>query len=165
MDFSWWLHLLVILRLRGLSTPGAYWLRVVHSASDRTPRLHAPLLNKLRTSVRHPQGRGVRRAPVLRLWLCIFLVLFASFGGSGSLLDSAVGEACTQSCPDDDERGRCASDCDDCLCCVHARPVMLARAAALLPGRPGPLRIDREDQAPPSADVGDILHVPILALA
>jgi hypothetical protein len=102
---------------------------------------------------------------VLRLWLCILLVLFAPFGGSGSLLASAVGEVCTQSCPDDDERGQCAPDCDDCLCCVHARPVMIARPATLLPGHPEPVRIERDEQAPPSADVGDILHVPILALA
>lgn len=42
---------------------------------------------------------------------------------------------------------------------------MLARSAVLLPARQGPVLIEHEEQAPPSVDVGDILHVPILALA
>jgi hypothetical protein len=102
---------------------------------------------------------------VVRLWLCLLLVLFASVGGSGFRLAAATGAACTQSCPDDDERGQCAPDCADCSCCVHARPVMLAPSAVLLLGCSGPMLIEHEEQAPPAVDMGDILHVPRLALA
>jgi hypothetical protein len=51
------------------------------------------------------------------------------------------------------------------LCCVHARTVMLAPSAVLLPSRSGPVLIEHEEQTPPAVDMGDILHVPILALA
>jgi hypothetical protein len=110
------------------------------------------------------EATSVRRALVLRLWLYLLLVLFAFVGGSGFPLAAAIGEACAQSCPDDDERGQCAPDCADCSCCVHTRTVMLAPPAVLLPSRSGPVLIEHEEQAPPAVDVGDILHVPILAL-
>ena len=109
-------------------------------------------------------ANSVRRALMLRLLLCLLLVLFASVGGSGFPLAAVTGDACEQSCPDDDERGQCAPDCADCTCCVHARTVMLAPSAVLLPGRSGPVLIEHEEQAPPAVDLGDILHVPILAL-
>lgn len=102
---------------------------------------------------------------MLRTWLCIIALLFASVGGSGFLPAVATGDVCTQSCQDDNERGQCAPDCTDCLCCSHARPVMLACPVTLLLSLPGPVPIEHEEQAPPSVDVGDILHVPILALA
>jgi hypothetical protein len=102
---------------------------------------------------------------VFRLWLCLLLVLFASVGGSGFPLAAATGDACVQSCPDDDERGQCAPDCTDCLCCAHGRTVMLARADALLPSGSAPSRIEHEEQAPPAVDASDILHVPRLILA
>jgi hypothetical protein len=102
---------------------------------------------------------------VLRIWLCVIALLFASVGGSGFPLAAATNDECVQGCPDDDERGQCASDCADCLCCVHARTVMLAPSAVLLPSRSGPVLIEHEEQTPPAVDMGDILHVPILALA
>jgi hypothetical protein len=102
---------------------------------------------------------------MFRTWLCIIALLFASVGGTGSLPGLASGDVCTQNCQDDDERGQCAPDCDDCLCCSHARPAMLARAAILPPSLPDPVLIEHEEPEPLSVDVGDILHVPIAALA
>jgi hypothetical protein len=42
---------------------------------------------------------------------------------------------------------------------------MLAPSGVLLPGRSVPVLIEHEEQAPLTVDAGDILHVPILALA
>ena len=102
---------------------------------------------------------------MLRIWLCIFALLFASLGGSGLVPAFASGEACTQRCPDDDEHGQCSPDCADCTCCGHTRPVMLARTAPLLLKAPGSVLLAEEEEAPLSVDTDDILHVPIAVLA
>jgi hypothetical protein len=115
-------------------------------------------------SLGEPGAKVLRKAPMFRTWLCLAL-LFASVGGTGSLPTVASGDGCAQNCQDDDERGQCAPDCADCLCCAHARPVMLARSATLLQSLPGSVPIEHEEQTPPFVDAGDILHVPILALA
>ena len=104
---------------------------------------------------------------MLRIWLCLCLLLFApNLGGLLPTLSGTAGEVCTQSCPDDDERGQCAPDCADCTCCGHVRsvaaPVRLPSPTQRVP-RP-PLFVHDEDE-PASADVGDILHVPIALLA
>jgi len=75
------------------------------------------------------------------------------------------GEACTQSCPDDDERGQCSPDCADCTCCGHPRPVVLARPAPLLLSPLRAVLLGDEEQEPLSVDTGDILHVPIAVRA
>lgn len=106
-----------------------------------------------------------RRASVIRTWFCLIALLLVSVGGTGYLPTVAAGDVCTQSCQDDDERGQCAPDCADCTCCAHARPVMLARAAIPLPSLPAPVLIEHEEHEPLSVDLGDILHVPIVALA
>ncbi|WP_224360817.1 hypothetical protein [Hyalangium versicolor] len=97
---------------------------------------------------------------MIRIWLCIIALLCASVGDSVSMPTAAVGSGCTQNCADDDERGQCAPDCTDCLCCVHAHPVMLAAPTALLLSVHATALIEHEQQKPPSVDLDDILHVP-----
>lgn len=102
--------------------------------------------------------------PVLRLWLCLSLLLFAPI--RGGFLPSIEGDVCTQSCPDDDANGKCAPDCADCACCGHVRTVALPLSGLSSPAPvPRPRLVAHEEDEPPSADVGDILHVPRAALA
>jgi|GEM_PF-2307832 len=102
---------------------------------------------------------------VLRIWLCVLALLFASVGGSGFNPAVSTGEACAQSCPDDDERGQCSPDCVDCTCCGHMRPVLMVRSSLLLLSPPGGVSLVDEVKEPLPVDTGDILHVPIAALA
>ncbi len=102
---------------------------------------------------------------MLRLWLFLSLLLSTPVGG-GLLSPASSGDVCTQSCRDDDERGQCAPDCTDCVCCSHARPVVVAPTPATVPMAPRPPpAAEHEEDEPPSVDVGDILHVPIVPLA
>ncbi|MBN1205547.1 MAG: hypothetical protein JXB05_11565 [Myxococcaceae bacterium] len=96
---------------------------------------------------------------MLRTWLCIGF-LFLTPGGGG-LLPLVQGDVCEQGCPDDDARGQCAPDCADCTCCSHVRSVVLAPSAIVLLSLPRPSFFGQEDDEPASADLGDILHVPI----
>ncbi|MFP2928398.1 hypothetical protein ACLESO_25030 [Pyxidicoccus sp. 3LG] len=104
---------------------------------------------------------------MLRLWLCLSLLLFApGFGGLLPTVAGAAVEVCSQDCPDDDDRGQCAPDCADCTCCGHVRSVAAPiPVPSLVPRADRPPLFAREEQEPPSADVGDILHVPIAVLA
>ena len=104
---------------------------------------------------------------MLRIWLCLSLLLFApSVGGLLPTLAGVAGEVCTQSCEDDDAQGQCAPDCVDCTCCAHVRSVAAPiPMPSLAPRVDRPSRFAHEEAAPPSADVGDILHVPIAVLA
>ncbi|MCY1016877.1 hypothetical protein [Pyxidicoccus sp. MSG2] len=104
---------------------------------------------------------------MLRIWLCLSLLLFApSVGGLLPTLSGTAGEVCAQRCADDDERGQCAPDCADCTCCGHVRSVAAADFAPfLLPHVERPPRFAHDEDAPSSADLGDILHVPIVVLA
>lgn len=102
---------------------------------------------------------------MLRIWLCVIALLFASVGGSGFSPLPSSGEECSQSCPDDDSRGQCSPDCADCTCCAHPRPVALVRAAWILVSPPSTLLPVEEEQEPLSAHTGDILHVPRRSLA
>ncbi|MDY7229139.1 hypothetical protein [Hyalangium rubrum] len=102
---------------------------------------------------------------MLRIWLCLFTLLFAPVGGFGFMPAVSSGGVCMQSCPDDDEQGQCALDCTDCTCCSHVRPVVLARTNTVIPSPPEPDSTEHDEQQPPSADAGDILHVPIAHLA
>lgn len=104
----------------------------------------------------------VEKWAVLRIWLCVVFLLLTP--GSGGLLP-LVQDVCTQNCPDDDVRGQCAPDCADCSCCSHVRPVVLAPSATVLLVLPRPALFVQEEDEPTSADVGDILHVPIAPLA
>lgn len=105
-------------------------------------------------------------AAVFRTWLCILALLFAPASGFGFMPAVSSGDACVQSCPDDDARGQCAPDCQDCACCAHVHPVVvLARAHVVVQWSAGAPRIAHDERQPPSADVGDILHVPIVPLA
>lgn len=104
---------------------------------------------------------------MLRIWLCLCLLLLApSVGGLLPTLSGIAGEVCTQQCADDDEQGQCAPDCVDCTCCAHVRSVAapLPRPS-LAPRAERQSRFAYEEAEPPSADVGDILHVPIAVLA
>ena len=104
---------------------------------------------------------------MLRIWLCLSLLLFApSVGGLLPTLSGMAAEVCAQGCADDDAQGQCAPDCADCTCCGHVRSVAApASAPSLLSRAERPPRFAYEERAPPSADVGDILHVPIAVLA
>nr|WP_225936945.1 hypothetical protein [Myxococcus sp. RHSTA-1-4] len=82
------------------------------------------------------------------------------------VLSGTVGEVCTQSCPDDDERGQCAPDCTDCTCCGHVRTVAAPLPVpSLVTHMPGPPLFVHEEDEPASTDAGDILHPPIAFLA
>jgi hypothetical protein len=104
---------------------------------------------------------------VLRIWLFLSLLLFApGVGGLLPTLAGGAGEVCTQQCADDDEQGHCAPDCVDCTCCAHVRSVAApVPMPSLTPCADRPSRFAHEEVEPPSADVGDILHVPIAVLA
>jgi hypothetical protein len=102
---------------------------------------------------------------VLRIWLCLYALLFAPVGGFGFTPAVSSGGVCMQICPDDDEQGQCAPDCTDCACCSHVQQVVLACSHTLMPSIAEPAPIEHEEQQPPSADVGDILHVPRAHLA
>ncbi|QSQ20270.1 hypothetical protein JY651_34110 [Pyxidicoccus parkwayensis] len=104
---------------------------------------------------------------MLRIWFCLYLLLFApSVGGMLPSLPGTQEEVCSQRCADDDERGQCAPDCADCTCCGHVRSVA---APELMPSLgvdvERPPRFAYDEAMPPSVDVGDIQHVPIAALA
>lgn len=104
---------------------------------------------------------------MLRIWLCLCLLLFApSEGGFSPSLAGTASEVCSQRCADDDERGQCAPDCADCTCCGHVRSVAAPAAVpSLLSHVEGTHRFAYDETVPPSAEPGDILHVPIAALA
>jgi hypothetical protein len=104
---------------------------------------------------------------VLRIWLCLSLLLFApGLGGLLPALSGATAEVCTQQCPDDDAEGQCAPDCVDCTCCSHVRSVAApVPVPSLAPRAERTSRVTRDEAEPPSADVGDIQHVPIAVLA
>lgn len=102
---------------------------------------------------------------MFRIWLCLIALLFAPTGGFGFMPAVSSGVACVQSCPDDDEQGQCAPDCVDCTCCSHVRPVALSRAHSVIPSPAAPHLTEHDERQPPSADLGDILHVPIVPLA
>ncbi|REG23700.1 hypothetical protein ATI61_116172 [Archangium gephyra] len=112
-----------------------------------------------------PRSGVLGLSTVLRVFFLLSLLLLTP-AGSGLLSTASSGDVCMQSCPDDDEHGQCAPDCTDCICCAHVRLVVVAPAlpTVLLAPRPPPVARHEEDE-PPSADVGDILHVPIVVLA
>jgi hypothetical protein len=77
----------------------------------------------------------------------------------------AVQAVCHESCPDDDEDGRCPPGCMDCTCCVRA-PSM-ARVEATLPVPPTPhLQRARpaDETIPASAELREVLHIPKLSV-
>ncbi|WP_257455255.1 hypothetical protein [Archangium lipolyticum] len=101
---------------------------------------------------------------MLRIWFFLSLLLFAPVGG-GLVPPASPGVVCTQRCEDDDERGQCAPDCLDCTCCSHLRQVVLTPTLSSLPRAPRPPPVEHEEDEPTSVEVGDILHIPIVALA
>ncbi|MCY1078658.1 hypothetical protein [Archangium lansingense] len=102
---------------------------------------------------------------MLRIWFVLSLLLFTPVGG-GLLSPTSSGDVCMQSCPDDDESGQCAPDCTDCVCCAHARLMVVAPIPSTIPMAPKPPpAVRHEEDEPSSADVGDIQHVPIVSLA
>ncbi|MFY1826163.1 hypothetical protein ACN47A_09645 [Myxococcus fulvus] len=103
-----------------------------------------------------------------RIWLCLSLLLFApTEGGLWMAFSDASDTVCAQRCPDDDSSGQCAPDCADCTCCGHVRSVSAAPVASSsllwIAPRPRPVMVDED--APASADLDDILHVPRADLA
>ena len=112
-----------------------------------------------------PRSGVLGLSTVLRVFFLLSLLLCTP-AGSGLLSAASPGDVCMQSCPDDDEHGQCAPDCTDCVCCAHVRRVIVAPVLSTVPLAPRSPPVARhEEDEPASADVGDILHVPIVALA
>lgn len=102
---------------------------------------------------------------MLRVWFFLSLLLFAPVGG-GLWPSASSGDVCVQSCRDDDERGQCAPDCIDCVCCSHAHQAVVAPTPSTVSwARRAAPAIEHDEDEPPSAEPGDILHVPIAPLA
>lgn len=96
--------------------------------------------------------RGLARV-VVALLLAVFMV--QAVGGS-----TASAGPCAQQCEDDGPDGQCAPNCEDCVCCVHARVAVTGLASALLPIAVRTYRVARAETSPPQAEAEDILRVP-----
>lgn len=97
-------------------------------------------------------------AVVKRALALLACLLLAPATDVGSLVS---GVACVETCPDDDDDGRCPPTCTSCPCTGHARadlrgPVVVAAATA-----GDPLRPFESDAASSPPFVSDILHVPL----
>ncbi len=98
---------------------------------------------------------------LLRTVVCLMLL---SFGASGVLPSAAADDVrCEQTCPDDDEKGQCAPDCDDCICCAHLRPVAVIQAPGSVSVPLADALVVHAEHPPASPYLGEILHVPIAA--
>ncbi|MFZ5471432.1 MAG: hypothetical protein ACOZIN_18570 [Myxococcota bacterium] len=98
----------------------------------------------------------------LRVLSCLSVLLVAQANGVGSSL-AASKEPCEGCCPcpGDDEQGQCAPLCQDCVCCPHARPVVLAPMESRTPeGEPSSLKTEAPVAYLPSPFVEEISHVP-----
>jgi hypothetical protein len=78
---------------------------------------------------------------------------------------SAAPEPCAQSCEDDGPDGQCAPDCEDCVCCVHARVAVAGRPVASPPVEARRYRLALTEGGPPETEAQDILRVPKLFAA
>lgn len=98
-------------------------------------------------------------SPVVRRVLVVLVcLLVAQATDLGSLV---AGVACVETCPDDDDAGRCPPTCASCACTSSARadvprPVPVAAAEG-----GDDLRPFETDAAPSPPHVLDILHVPL----
>jgi hypothetical protein len=73
---------------------------------------------------------------------------------------SAAPEPCAQQCEDDGPDGQCAPDCEDCVCCVHARVAVTGRALTPLPIEVCRYRAAIIESCPPEPVCQDIWRVP-----
>ncbi len=93
--------------------------------------------------------------------LRVFLLAVFLFGPAGALAPIFDGNArCEDTCPDDDERGQCAPDCDDCTCCAHSRPIAVAPSGLRLTAGGSEEAFEGDLLVPPTPYVGEILQVP-----
>jgi hypothetical protein len=93
--------------------------------------------------------------------IALALVVLQATGLHGFL----TGEVCVVACDDDTADGQCEPSCNDCACCLHARPLTVAATAALpRPLARWALSVERAkltlDPTP-----RDIAHVPKPSLA
>ena len=99
---------------------------------------------------------------MFRVFLAVVLLLFA--GEATGLFPAALGDACTQDCPDDDPGGQCPPVCA-CPCCAHVPPLMpVVRTLPVITDEQAMHFVDA-DAAPPSAEPRSIFHVPKSVLA
>jgi hypothetical protein len=73
---------------------------------------------------------------------------------------SAAPEPCAQQCQDDGPDGQCAPDCEDCVCCVHARVAVTGPALTSLPIEFCRYRVAIAETCPPEPVSQDIWRVP-----
>ena len=73
---------------------------------------------------------------------------------------SAAAESCAQQCEDDGPDGQCAPDCEDCVCCVHARVAVAGRPVAAPPVQARRYLVTPAEASPPETEAQDILRVP-----
>ena len=78
----------------------------------------------------------------------------------------AGADACAADCEDEAQGKDCPPVCPTCACTLRAAPSLAPHLAALRPpGSPTALLLVVEaDAMPPSPDLGDALHVPIVLL-
>jgi hypothetical protein len=79
----------------------------------------------------------------------------------GARLAHIVDESCLQPCDDDDADGHCPPDCGDCTCCAHPAPIIPAatRLSVLSVTLQSRYR-EPAESLPPSADPGEVFHIP-----
>jgi hypothetical protein len=94
---------------------------------------------------------------VARTALCIALLLMGFVEDARFV---APADVCTATCPDDDEHGRCAPDCNDCACCSHARTIAVPLSSGSLEERLVGVPVVLRIQAPLSPELTGIRHVP-----
>ena len=95
-----------------------------------------------------------------RLLVFFFALLVAPTTDFGSLV---TGVACVETCPDDDDQGRCPPVCVSCACVGHARADLPRPATVAASADARDLRPFEADAAPSAPHRPDILHVPLLA--
>jgi len=100
---------------------------------------------------------------MFRIVLAVGLASYVALASGGGT--SFANAACSEPCPDDDENGQCPPECSDCTCCLHL-PLSLIVAELKTQLSSGSDRAPEQQQAEPeSPEPGDILHVPLTALA
>jgi hypothetical protein len=99
-------------------------------------------------------SRGLARV-IVALVLALFMV--QALGTA-----SAAPEPCAQQCQDDGPDGQCAPDCEDCVCCVHARVAVTGPALTPLPIQVCRHRVVIVETCPPEPVSQDIWRVPKL---
>lgn len=92
-----------------------------------------------------------------------FAILLGQAAGLSAFL--AAEQGCTEKCPGDSPDGTCPPACQFCACCTAPRTLPPESGTTMPVPAVGQRVPSRGDEAPPSAEPREILHVPKLALA